>query len=29
VQTPIGPIRIDYAVGQEGRQTWLTIGAPF
>ena len=29
VQTPVGPIRIDYAVGQEGRQTWLTIGAPF
>jgi outer membrane protein insertion porin family len=29
VQTPVGPIRIDYAVGPEGRQTWLTIGAPF
>jgi len=29
VSTPVGPIRIDYAVGPEGRQTWLTIGAPF
>ncbi|MDR5695550.1 MAG: BamA/TamA family outer membrane protein [Armatimonadota bacterium] len=29
VKTPIGPIRIDYAVGREGSQTWLTIGHPF
>ena len=30
VNTPVGPIRIDYAVNaQGGRQTWLTIGPPF
>lgn len=29
VTTPVGPIRIDYAIGPEGRQTWLTIGQPF
>lgn len=27
--TAIGAIRIDYAFGPEGRQTWLTIGHPF
>jgi outer membrane protein insertion porin family len=30
VSTPVGPIRVDYAVNpQGGRQTWLTIGSPF
>lgn len=29
VSTAVGPIRIDYAFGPEGRQTWLTIGHPF
>ncbi len=29
VNTAVGPIRIDLAVGPEGRQTWLTIGHPF
>jgi len=29
VKTPIGPIRIDFAFGPEGRQTWLSLGAPF
>lgn len=30
VSTPVGPVRIDYAVNaQGGRQTWLTIGPPF
>jgi outer membrane protein assembly factor BamA len=27
--TAVGAIRIDYAFGPEGRQTWLTIGQPF
>lgn len=27
--TAVGAIRIDYAVGSEGTQTWLTIGNPF
>jgi len=29
ITTPVGPIRIDYAIGPEGRQTWLSIGQPF
>lgn len=29
VNTAVGPIRIDYSVGPQGRQTWLTIGQPF
>ncbi len=29
VGTPVGQIRIDYARGSEGTQTWLTIGQPF
>ncbi len=29
VSTAVGPIRIDLAIGPEGRQTWLTIGHPF
>jgi outer membrane protein assembly factor BamA len=29
VGTPIGQIRIDYGIGPEGNQTWLTIGQPF
>lgn len=29
VKTPVGPIRIDYAIGSEGTQTWITIGHPF
>lgn len=27
--TAVGAIRIDYAIGSEGNQTWLTIGQPF
>ncbi|MBI3998387.1 MAG: BamA/TamA family outer membrane protein [Armatimonadetes bacterium] len=29
VVTPVGPIRVDYATGPWGRQTWITIGQPF
>lgn len=29
VKTPVGPIRIDFAFGPEGQQTWLSLGAPF
>lgn len=29
VATPVGPIRIDLAFGPEGRQTWVSLGAPF
>ncbi len=29
VGTPIGPIRVDYAIGAGGNQTWITIGQPF
>lgn len=29
IGTPIGPVRIDFAFGPEGRQTWISIGAPF
>ncbi len=29
VKTPVGPIRIDYAIGSEGTQTWISIGHPF
>jgi len=29
INTPVGPIRIDYAIGPEGRQTWLSLGQPF
>ncbi len=29
VNTVVGAIRIDYAIGSEGPQTWLTIGQPF
>jgi outer membrane protein insertion porin family len=29
VNTPVGPIRIDFAFGPEGRQTWFSLGAPF
>jgi outer membrane protein insertion porin family len=29
VKTPVGPFRIDFAFGPEGRQTWLSLGAPF
>ncbi len=30
VQSPIGPIRIDYAIGPDGQtQTWLQFGSPF
>jgi outer membrane protein insertion porin family len=29
VNTVVGAIRIDYAIGSEGNQTWLTIGHPF
>ncbi len=29
VGTPVGPIRIDYAIGAGGNQTWITIGQPF
>ncbi|MCL6499617.1 MAG: BamA/TamA family outer membrane protein, partial [Firmicutes bacterium] len=30
VNSPIGPIRIDYAIGPDGRaQTWLYFGHPF
>jgi outer membrane protein insertion porin family len=29
VNTPVGAIRIDYAIGSGGAQTWLTIGQPF
>jgi outer membrane protein insertion porin family len=27
--TAVGSIRLDYAIGSEGTQTWLTIGNPF
>lgn len=29
INTPVGPIRIDFAFGPEGRQTWFSLGAPF
>ena len=29
VTTPIGPIRLDFAWGPEGQQTWISLGAPF
>ncbi len=29
VKTPVGPLRVDLAFGPEGRQTWLSLGAPF
>jgi outer membrane protein insertion porin family len=29
VNTPLGAIRVDYAIGSRGSQTWLTIGQPF
>lgn len=29
LQTPLGPIRIDIAFGQQGTQTWLSLGSPF
>jgi outer membrane protein insertion porin family len=29
VNTPIGAVRVDYAIGSRGSQTWLTIGQPF
>lgn len=29
VSTPIGPIRLDFAWGPEGQQTWISLGAPF
>jgi outer membrane protein insertion porin family len=29
VNTVVGAIRIDYAIGSGGAQTWLTIGQPF
>jgi outer membrane protein insertion porin family len=29
VNTAVGAIRIDYAIGSEGPRTWLTIGQPF
>ncbi len=29
VKTPVGPFRVDFAFGPEGRQTWLSLGAPF
>lgn len=29
IKTPLGPIRIDFAFGREGTQTWLSLGAPF
>jgi len=29
INTPIGPVRLDFAFGPEGRQTWISIGAPF
>ncbi len=27
--TPIGPLRLDFAFGPQGRQTWISLGAPF
>jgi outer membrane translocation and assembly module TamA len=27
--TAVGPIRIDFAWGSGGQQTWITIGHPF
>jgi outer membrane protein insertion porin family len=29
VKTPVGPLRIDFAFGPQGRQTWLSVGSPF
>jgi outer membrane protein insertion porin family len=29
VRTPVGPLRIDFAFGPQGRQTWFSVGAPF
>jgi outer membrane protein insertion porin family len=29
VQTPIGPIRIDYGMGEDGSRTHFSIGHPF
>ncbi|MDR7418821.1 MAG: BamA/TamA family outer membrane protein [Armatimonadota bacterium] len=29
VNTAVGAIRIDYSIGSEGSQTWVTIGQPF
>ena len=29
ITTPIGPIRLDFAWGPEGQQTWISLGAPF
>ena len=29
VKTPVGPLRIDFAFGAQGRQTWLSVGSPF
>jgi len=29
ISTPVGPIRVDLAFGPEGRQTWVSLGAPF
>ncbi len=29
LKTPVGPVRIDFAFGAEGYQTWLSIGSPF
>jgi len=29
VKTPVGPLRIDFAFGPQGRQTWFSVGAPF
>ncbi len=29
VKTPVGPLRIDFAFGPQGRQTWLSLGSPF
>lgn len=29
MKTPVGPLRIDFAFGPQGRQTWLSVGSPF
>ena len=29
VKTPVGPLRIDFAFGPRGRQTWISVGSPF
>jgi outer membrane protein insertion porin family len=29
IKTPVGPLRIDFAFGPQGRQTWFSVGAPF